>query len=243
MSTSTPFDHVAITRGDQGIVEVRIHTGDGPMVWAPRVHDELVHAFSALADDPEVRVVLLTGTGDEFCTTMDAPAFLAEKYEWHQIWWYGKRILQRLADIDVPVIGVLNGRATIHAELLFLSDIIIAADTASVADHAHFPNGAVPGDGVHVIWPYLLGPQRGKYFLLTGQEIDAQELLRLGAVNEVVPADAALERGRELARSLAEKPTSTLRYTRALLIDPLRKQLHEQLSHGLGVEGAFSSIG
>lgn len=213
------------------------------MVWGPVVHDELVRLFSSLADDPDLRLVILTGTGTAFCTTSDSPAFLAKKYDWHEIWWAGRRILQRLLDIDVPVIGVVNGPATVHAELLFVSDIVIASETATVADHSHFVRGAVPGDGVHIVWPYLLGPQRAKHFLLTGATIDAHELLRLGAVNEVLPADAALARARELGQSLVEKPLSTLRYTRALLADPLRRLMHEGLSHGLGVEGAFSSLG
>jgi enoyl-CoA hydratase/carnithine racemase len=236
------FEHVAISR-EEGVFEVRLHTEGGPMVFTPALHDELVYAFGALADDPEPRVVILTGTGSTFCTSIDIPAFGERKYEWQEIWWAGKRILQRLADIDVPVIGVVNGPATVHAELLFFSDIVIAADTATIADQAHFIYGGVPGDGAHLVWPYLLGPQRAKFFLLTGQEIGAEELLRIGAVNEVLPAEAALERARELARSLAEKPLSTLRYTRGLLADPLRRLLQEGLSHGLGVEGAFSSLG
>jgi enoyl-CoA hydratase/carnithine racemase len=239
---SEQFEHVAISR-DEGVVEVRLHTDGGSLIWGPAVHDELVHAFGGLADDPEPRVVILTGTGSTFCTTIDIPAFQAKKTEWHEIWWAGKRILQRLADIDVPVISVVNGPATIHGDMLFMSDIIIAADTATVSDQAHFIYGGVPGDGVHIVWPYVLGAQRAKYLLLTGEPIGAEELLRIGAVNEVLPADAALERGRELARSMAEKPLSTLRYTRALLVDPMRRLLQEGLSHGLGVEGAFSSLG
>jgi enoyl-CoA hydratase/carnithine racemase len=179
------YSNVDIWR-EAGIAEVRLHTNGGPFVWSPSSHNELAQAFTEVADDRDVRVVILTGTGSVFCTEMDHEAFLAEKLEWHTYWWEGRRIMQRLLDIDVPVIGVLNGPATVHAELLFLSDVVLAADTGSVAED-HFESGAVPGDGVHIVWPHVLGPQRGKYFLLTDQTLSAAELLRIGAVNEVLP--------------------------------------------------------
>jgi enoyl-CoA hydratase/carnithine racemase len=78
---------------------------------------------------------------------------------------------------------------------------------------------------------------------LTDQTLSAAELLRIGAVNEVLPADEVLGRARELAASLAEKPFPTLRYTRAVLADPLRKLVLESLSHGLGLEGAYRTVG
>jgi enoyl-CoA hydratase/carnithine racemase len=62
---------------------------------------------------------------------------------------------------------------------LQLCDIVIASDTATFQDDPHFLNGIVPGDGVHIIWPLLLGPNRGRYFLLTGQKLSAQEALSL----------------------------------------------------------------
>jgi enoyl-CoA hydratase/carnithine racemase len=236
-----PYTNVDISR-DNGIAEVRLHTNGGPFVWSPSSHNELAHAFTEVADDRDVRVVILTGTGSVFCTEMDHQGFLAEKLEWHTYWWEGRRIMQRLLDIDVPVIGVVNGPASVHAELLFLSDVVLAADTSYVSED-HFGSGAPPGDGVHIVWPHVLGPQRGKYFLLTDQRLFAEELLRIGAVNEVLPAGEVMGRARELAGSLAQKPFSTLRYTRAILADPLRKLVQENLSHGLGLEGATAIVG
>jgi enoyl-CoA hydratase/carnithine racemase len=206
------------------------------------LHFELPRAFTALSDDQDIRVVILTGTGDVYCTSIDSEAFLAERLEWQSFWWVGRRLYQRLLDIDVPVIGVLNGPATIHTELIFLSDVILAADTASVSER-HFGNNTPPGDGVHIVWPHVLGPQRGKYFLLTGETLSAEDLLRLGAVNEVLPASDVLPRARELARSFAKNSLTTARYTRALLADPLRRRVQESLSHGLALEGAYMTLG
>ena len=115
-------------------------------------------------------MVIFTGTGDEFLTRMDTSTIgdINTQY-WARIHQEGKDLLQNLLEIEVPIIGAVNGPAFIHAELPTLSDIVIASDRASFADKAHGPGGVVPGDGVHVWWPMLLGPNRARHFLLTGR--------------------------------------------------------------------------
>ena len=98
------------------------------------------------------------------------------------MYWEGKRLLMNLLDIPMPMISAVNGPALIHAEIPVLCDIVLASETAAFQDAPHFPNGIVPGDGVHLVWPLLLGANRGRYFLLTGQKLSAQEALTLGVV-------------------------------------------------------------
>jgi enoyl-CoA hydratase/carnithine racemase len=230
------YRHVAFDRRD-GVLEVRLHTDGGPMVWSPSAHRELADAYGDIAGDPETKVVVLTGTGDSFIGSMDTAAFMAAGLSWDVIWWEGKRLLTNLIDIDVPVVGVVNGPATVHAEMAVMSDIVLASDTAVFADAPHFAYQTVPGDGVHVVWENLLGTNRGRYFLLTAQTIDALEAQRLGVVSEVHPADVVLARAHELAQNLASRPLSVLRYTRAALTMRLRRMLVDGLSHGLALEG------
>ena len=64
------------------------------------------------------------------------------------------------------------------------TELVLAAEHAWLQDGAHFPRGLVPGDGVHTVWPMVLGRNRARYFLLTGQKLTAHELLEYGAVNE-----------------------------------------------------------
>src|SRR5207253_3231477 len=82
----------------------------------------------------------------------------------------------------------------------------------------------------------LLGMNRGRYFLLTGQTLDAADALRLGLVAEVLPADKLLARAWELAEDLVRKPTLLLRYTRLLFTEYLRRQMHDLLGYGLARE-------
>jgi enoyl-CoA hydratase/carnithine racemase len=229
-------------RREGGVTEVRFHTDGGPMVWSATVHREAGDVFAEVAGDRDTKVVLITGTGDSFCDAIDYTSFAAGP-AWEPIWWEGKRLLKSLLEIDVPVIGAINGPASIHAEIPLLADIVIAADTAVLADKAHFHNGALPADGVQLIWPWLLGPRRGKYFLMTNQELSPEEALRLGVVNEVVPPSLVSTRAWELATSLADKPLPFLRYTRDALNTFERQFLLNGLSHGLALEGlAFADM-
>jgi enoyl-CoA hydratase/carnithine racemase len=78
---------------------------------------------------------------------------------------------------------------------------------------------------------------RGRYFLLTGQTLSAQEALSLGLVNEVLPQAQVLDRAWEHARLLAQKPTLLLRYTRLMFTEHLRKRMQDLLGYGLAMEG------
>lgn len=220
----------------EGITEVRFHTDGGPLVWSATAHREAGEAFAEVAAERSTKVVIVTGTGADFCADIDRASFAGRK-TWEPIWWEGKRMLKNLLDIDVPVIGAVNGPALVHAEIPLLADIVIAADTATLADKAHVSSGSVPGDGVHLVWPYLLGPRRAKYFLLTNQEISAAEALQLGVVNEVLPPDEVRARAHALAGELAAKPLPFLRYTREALNVFERQHLLAGLSHGLALEG------
>jgi enoyl-CoA hydratase/carnithine racemase len=224
-----------------GILQVMLHTDGGPLRWGFGPHGELPEAFHDIGADRDNRVVILTGTGDEFSGPRATPGTSsfptrpsAERID--RIHWEGRHLLMRLLDIEVPVISAINGPAWRHSEIPLLCDIVLAADTAQFQDSAHFMSEVVPGDGMHIVYPLLLGLNRGRYFLLTGQTLDAQKALELGLVAEVLPADRLLARAWELAEDLAKKPTLALRYTRLLLTEYLRRQMHDLLGYGLGME-------
>ena len=134
------------------------------------------------------------------------------------------------------MISAINGPAWRHSEIPLLCDIVLAADTAQFQDSAHFPSDVVPGDGMHIVMPLLLGLNRGRYYLLTGQTLDANKAHELGLVAEVLPPDKLMARAWELAEDLARRPLLLLRYTRLLLTEYLRRQMQDLLGYGLGME-------
>jgi len=224
-----------------GILQVSLHTDGGPLRWGFLPHGELPEAFAHIGADRDNKVVILTGTGDEFSGPRATPGTSSfpnrpSPDRIDRIHWEGRQLLMRLLEIEVPVISAINGPAWRHSEIPLLCDIVLAADTAQFQDSAHFVSDVVPGDGMHIVMPLLLGMNRGRYFLLTGQTLDARKALELGLVAEVLPPDKLLARAWELAEDLAKRPTLLLRYTRLLLTEKLRREMHDLLGYGLGME-------
>lgn len=242
-SLATPFDEYAkkyetieLVRND-GIVEMTVHSAGKSLIWTAQAHDELAYCFTDLANDRENKVVILTGTGENFCAEIDFTSFdLASAPAWDHVIYEGRRLLVNLLEIPVPVVAAVNGPVFFHPEIPVMSDVVLASETASFQDGPHFPSGIVPGDGAHIVWPHVLGANRGRYFLLTGQILDARTALEYGAVSEVVPPDQLMNRAREVARSIAEKPLLTRRYARAALTLEFKRLMHEGLGYGLTME-------
>lgn len=234
---SNDYRHVAMTRTN-GILELRLHTDGGPLVWGAGPHSELGHCFREIGSDRSNRLVIITGTGPDFiCRLDDSWVGPMTPAGWERIYTDGKRLLQALLDIEVPVIAAIRGRATIHAEIAALADIVLIGRSTIFQDAPHFRHGTVPSDGVHLVWPHLLGPNRGRYFLLTGQRLDAQEALDLGVAAEVHDDDKVRDRAHELAEIITRQPDITLRLTREAFAEPLRRLLASGIGHGLALEG------
>lgn len=226
---------------ERGILELTLHSDGGPLEWGHigGPHAEFAGAFADIASDPDNRVIILTGTGDSF----SGPAASQETFPrgdartWEVIRRNGMRLTMGLLEIDAPIISCINGPALRHPEIPLLADIVLAADGATIQDSAHFVNRTVPGDGMNVVLPLLMGYNRGRYLLLTGQTIDAEEAHKLGLVAEVMPREQLLPRARELAERLLEQNPLVLRYTRLLFTHPLKKAMHDLLGYGLALEG------
>jgi enoyl-CoA hydratase/carnithine racemase len=114
---------------------------------------------------------------------------------------------------------------------------VLASETAAFQDSAHFPSGMVPGDGMHIVMPMLLGMNRGRYYLLTGQTLSAQEAKDLGLVAELLPAEKVLARAWEHAELLTRRPTLLLRYTRLMFTEYIKRRMQDLLGYGLAMEG------
>jgi enoyl-CoA hydratase/carnithine racemase len=236
------FQNINMERRD-GILQLTFHTNGGPLQWGGVPHQEFPQAFADVGSDPENRVVIITGTGDSFSGPPGSSQSTPKRAprEWDKTYWEGKRLLTNLLDIEVPMISAINGPALRHSEIPLLCDIVLASESAAFQDSGHFISGLVPGDGMHVVYPLLLGLNRGRYFLLTGQTIEAQEAKQLGLVSEVLPQGDLLPRAWTLARQLAQQPDLVLRYTRVAMTQHVKRAMQDLLGYGLALEGLGSA--
>jgi enoyl-CoA hydratase/carnithine racemase len=233
------YENLAFARGDDGALVLRFHTDGGAVVFTGQTHHDLPAALEELSLDADNRALVITGTGDEFMNQIDGPS-LGEIFKpatWEKTRVEGAKVLQRLLDLPMPVVGVANGPATVHSEYLLLADVHIASERAVYGDSPHPAFGITAGDGLHVVWEEVVGTARAKWLLWTGEQIDAQTALQWGVVAEVVPHEHALERGLEIARSLASKPALYRSLQKQTLNLSLRRRITQDVPFGMALEG------
>ena len=232
------FANARLARSKTGVLEVALHTDGGTLVFNGHTHEQFVDLFHAIGSDPDNRVVILTGSGDAFIDSITPDGFdFFTPQGYDKIYREGKKVLMNILDIEAPLIAAVNGPARLHSEYILLCDIVLATPSTVFQDKPHFEFGIVPGDGVHLLWQEAIGTVRGRYFILTRQELDAKTAKEWGAVNEIVPADKLLPRAHEIAEGLAKLPPLTTSYTRIALTQKLRRIVDEGVGYGLALEG------
>jgi enoyl-CoA hydratase/carnithine racemase len=232
------FANARLTRSPSGVLEVALHTDGGKLVFNGHTHEQFVELFHQIGSDADNRVVILTGSGDAYMDTISPEGFdFFSPRGYDKILREGKKVLMNILDIEVPMISALNGPVLLHSEYALLTDIILATPETVFQDKPHFDFGIVPGDGVNLLWPEVIGSIRGRYFILTRQVLDAATAKDWGVVNEIVPADRLLARAREIAEGIAALPPLTSRYTRIALTQKLRRIIEEGAGYGLALEG------
>jgi enoyl-CoA hydratase/carnithine racemase len=232
------FPHAKLARSPAGVLEVVLHTNGETLIFNGHVHEEFVDLFHQVGQDADNRAVILTGAGEAFIDSIDAEGFdFFSPRGFDKIYREGKKILANLLDIPVPVIAAVNGPATVHSEYILLADIVIATPDTVFQDKPHFAFGIVPGDGIHSLWPEVIGSIRGRTFVLTQQVIAADEARVLGVVSEIVPRERLLPRAREIADRIAKLPPLTASYTRVAMTQKLRRLVDESVGYGLALEG------
>jgi enoyl-CoA hydratase/carnithine racemase len=232
------FPNARLTRAGNGVLEVAFHTDGGKLVFNGHTHEQFVELFRVIGEDRDNRVVILTGSGDAFMDAISPEGFdFFTPQGYDKIYREGRKVLANILDIEVPMIAALNGPVLLHSEYALLADIVLATPETVFQDKPHFEFGIVPGDGVHVLWPHVIGSIRGRYFLLTRQVLDAETAKDWGVVNEIVRADQLLTRAHEIADSIASLPPLTARYTRIALTQRLRRLVEEGVGYGMALEG------
>src|SRR5437870_11073200 len=188
------YRSLKLTRDSEGVLVVEFHSNGGPFTFTAQDHTEFVDAFYRIAQDRASKIVILTGAGGEFIPEIDFSSFgnVADPGVWSQVHDEGVQLLENIANIRVPMIAAIEGRAHVHSEYALLASVIVAAEGAPLHDIPHYAGGMVPGDGVFTAWNYRAGAGRAEAFLLNPQPLTAQTAHEWGVIAEVVPNGKAL---------------------------------------------------
>lgn len=191
------------------------------------MYAQLTEALAAAARDPQVRVVLLRGSGECFTAGNDVADFLKRRPgEASPV--FG--LFQALPALEKPVVAAVAGPAIgIGTTLLLHCDLVYAAADARF-QLPFVPLGIVPEFGSTLLLPRLSGYQRAARLLLLGQPFTAQEALEAGIVTEVVSREKLFERAQAAAAMLAALPPESLRLTKRLMKAHQAKELEAAIA-------------
>src|SRR5260370_6459850 len=239
----TAYRSLKLTRDSEGVLVAEFHSNNGPFTFTEQDHTQFVDAFYRIAQDRANRIVILTGVGGEFIPYIDFSSFgnVADPGVWSQVHDEGVQIVENIANIRVPMIAAIEGRAHVHSEYALLASVIVAAEGATFHDTPHFAGGIVPGDGIFTTWGYPAGAGRASASLLNPQPLTARTAHEWGVVSEVVPNGKALSRARELAELYLKAPEVTRRNTRVHFMHPLKERIVREVGYGLALEGASAA--
>lgn len=199
----------------------------------PAMVEGMTAQLKAWRDDPAVRVLAFTGTGERaFCTGADLKGAKSttepgERDSLDNI----VEFFTTLRTFPKPVMAVVNGLALAGGmELVLSCDIVLAADTARLGD-AHSNFGVFPGGGGAAILPRKVPANVANYLLFTGDSLSAADMRMYGLVNEVLPAAELLERAQALGEKMAKKSPLVLTRMKRVASESTDKSLADALRH------------
>src|ERR1700680_1878278 len=184
----TAYRGLKLTRDAKGVLVVEFHSNGGPCTFSAQHHTEVVDAFHRIAQDRANKIVIMTVAGGDFIIGVDWSSFgdVSDPGVWSQIHDEGSQVLENIANIRVPVIAAIEGRAYIHSDYALLSNVILAAEGATFQDVGHYATGVAPGDGIFTTWSYRAGAGRGVAFLVNPQPLHERRAHDRGVVADIV---------------------------------------------------------
>jgi enoyl-CoA hydratase/carnithine racemase len=223
------YEHILLRRAD-GIGVLTLNRPEKLNAFAGTMRQEIGDALEELERDPAVRVIVITGAGRAFCAGADV-GYLAELVDRRDVGALaalveaGRRVVTTIRNSRKPVVGSINGVAAGGgANLALACDLRIASDQARLGQTFN-RIGLHPDWGGTYFLPRLVGPAKALELVWLAEVIDAEECLRLGLFNRVVPHRELEQRTLELAQELAAKP--------ALAIATAKRAIYRSLDHTL----------
>ncbi|MES2131512.1 MAG: enoyl-CoA hydratase-related protein [Bacteroidota bacterium] len=193
---------------------------------------QLQSILDQASSDPQVRAIVLTGSGKAFCAGQDlAEAIdnngpgISKIVEEHY-----NPIVSRLRAIEKPVIAAVNGVAAGAGANIALSCDIVLATASTSFIQAFSKIGLVPDSGGTFFLPRLIGFQRASALMMTGDKVTAADAQHMGMIYKALPDETFMEEVMKLANTMAAMPTKALGLTKRLLNESASNTHQQQLA-------------
>jgi enoyl-CoA hydratase len=243
-----PTDHYGFTtiatELDGPILRITLNRPDRLNSINAVMHEELRDLFGQLAGDTSYEVAVLTGSGRAFCAGGDFQQ-MEENNEgggsgyddgFSSLLVDSVAMAKNILAVRRPLIAAVNGDAIgLGATLALFCDVVFMADGARIGD-PHAQAGLVAADGGVVLWPMLVGVNRAKEYLMTGDLLDAAEAERIGLINHVVPSSDLAAAADKMARRLARGAALAIRFNKRLVNKELEERVDRLYETALSME-------
>jgi enoyl-CoA hydratase len=214
------YPGLAFDLREHGVLWIRIDRPDRLNATDAQLHLGLSRIWLDIDEDPDVRVVVITGTGDAFSAGGDLDWIASMTGDYATI----RSVLKEAGDIvyrmmrcEKVVISAINGVAVgAGLAVALMADISIMAKEARITD-GHLRLGVAAGDHAVICWPLLCGLAKAKYYLITSDFIDGETADRIGLVSKSVPGADLLAEAERIANKIATGPQDAARFTKRSL--------------------------
>jgi enoyl-CoA hydratase/carnithine racemase len=215
LDRETRMTEELIVTTTNSVMEIRFNRPEKKNALTRAMYEGVVAAFDSAENDPAIRVIMLTGTGDTFTSGNDIKDF--QQRAWSRDNSAASPFLTTLSTLRKPLLAAVNGAAIgVGTTMLAHCDLIVAARSARfVMPFTRL--GLVPEAGSSLLFPQLLGHQRASAMLLLGDALDADAALAAGFVYQVVDDAELMTAARTLAGRLAALPPQAIRQTKHLM--------------------------
>ena len=215
----------------EGIGIITLNREDVRNAMKAEIRQDISEALQAAENDPDVRVVIITGTGRKVFSAGGDIKQMAGNTMW-DVLERKPDIFAQLHNLPKPVIAAINGLALGGGcEMAMACDFRVGSENARIGQ-PEINLGIFPGGGATQRLQRLVGIGRAKELIFTGDIIDAREAERIGILNKVFPADELMDRTMEIARKIAAKGPLALKLAKMAM----NMGMETGLSLGLGYE-------
>ena len=237
------YSGLGLSKAD-GIMTITLSNPGRKNAVTPIQSEELMRIWDDVWQDPEVRVIIITGDGGDFCSGADvsglakrategaAPAFKPVNTTSRA----AKKHVYGILDCEKPIIAKVRGVAYgMGVNIALACDMVFAAPGARFCD-SHVKAGMVAGDGGVLIWPLLIGMHRAKEYLMTGEPVFAEKAAEMGLINGCIPDDQLDAHVQAMAEKLRDLPPHAVNYTKMALNVAMKQMTGAAFEMSLGYE-------